>query len=69
VTGDTLLSWSQGGAVHTNVALQGSSVALAPQRGGFQVVVATTDHSVTCTFRPGDDAQRFFDMLQAEARR
>jgi len=69
VTGSSLLSWSQGGAAHETVELAGSSVALEPRTGGFQVVVSTPSHSATCAFRPGDDAQRFFDMLQAEARR
>jgi hypothetical protein len=69
VTGSSVLSWSQGGAAHTTVELAGSSLALEPLKGGFQVVVSKPDNSATCTFRPGDDAQRFFDMLQAEARR
>jgi len=69
VTGSQLLSWSEGGATHTTLELAGSSVDLAPQAGGFQVVVSHQNQSATCAFRPGEDAQRFFDMLRAEARR
>jgi len=69
VTKGRLLNWSGNGASHTEVALPGSTAVLENARGGPVVHIKGPNGSAECAFFPGEDAQRFVDMLQAEARR